>query len=157
MVKSVRIEGRRTMTGRREIRRRGLLPGDRRATPTAVVRSLVVFSRDESIIGHVTRALDDGWRLDRCPEPSQAHNILLKAGVKVVVIDDSAIDHDTRGWLLDRVQKLAPDALVAYIAANHSSEVERWARAHNVSHYDSQPLEPERIHRILRSFMGAAR
>jgi hypothetical protein len=73
------------------------------------------------------------------------------------VIDDSAIDHGTRGWLLDRVHKLAPDALVAYIAANHSPEVERWARSHNVSHYDSQPLEPERIHRILRSFMGAAR
>jgi len=135
----------------------GLLRRDRRATPTAAQRAFVVFSRDESVVGLVARALGDGWRLDRCPEPGEARNLRFKAGVKVVVIDDGAIEEGTCGWLLEQVRKLAPDALVAYIAANHSPEIERQARSHNVSHYASKPIEPERLLRILRSFIGAAR
>jgi hypothetical protein len=145
------------MTRRRGTRPRGRLRGDRRATPGAAPRAVAVFSRDRSIIGLVDRALGNGWRRDLCPEPGHARNLLVKAGVKVVVIDERAIEEGTRGWLLDGVHKLAPDALVAYIAASHSPELERWARSRNVSYYDAQPIEPERILRILRSFIGAAR
>ena len=145
------------MTGRPGTHPQGRLRSDHRATLATAPRAVALLSRDESFIALVGQALGNGWRLDLCPEPSQVRNLLVRAGVKVVVIDERAIEEGTRGWLLDGVHKLTPDALVAYIAASHSLDLERWARSHSVSYYDSQPIDPERILRILRSFMGAAR
>jgi DNA-binding NtrC family response regulator len=139
------------------IRPRRVMPRNGRGSPAAIERQALVFSRDESIVGLIANGLNDGWRLERCLNPSDARSFLVKAGVGVVIIDDGAIEQGTRGWLLDQVRKWAPDALVAYIAANHTPEIERQARSHNVQYYASQPIDPERTVRILRSFIGAAR
>jgi DNA-binding NtrC family response regulator len=123
----------------------------------AVDRIILVFSQDESLLRMVADGLSDGWRLDNCREAGQARSFLIRSGVGVVVVDDGAIEETTRVWLLDQVRRWAPQALVAYIASNHSPEVERQARCHSVQYYASRPLDRDRTLRILKSFVGAAR
>jgi hypothetical protein len=72
-----------------------------------------------------------------------------------VVIDDVAIDQPTCVWLLDQVHRLAPDALVAYIASVHTPEVERRVRSRGVQYYLSRPVDRERMLRVLHSFAVA--
>lgn len=121
------------------------------------VRMAVVFSKDESVIRLIRDGLGDGWCMNLCSEPDEGRIFPLKTGVGIVVIDDAAIDESSRGWLLDRVHRWAPDALVAYIASAHAPEVERRVRSHGVQYYLSRPVDRERTLRVLRSFVGAAR
>jgi hypothetical protein len=120
-------------------------------------RTAVVFSRDETILALIAEGLSDAWRTLRCFEASDARLYLRGAGVEIVVVDDDAIEESTRGWLLDQAQRWAPRALVAYIAANHSAEVERWVRSRRVQYYLSRPVDRELAIRVLRSFAQAAR
>ena len=120
-------------------------------------RTAVVFSRDETIFDLIVYGLSDTWRTLRCMEASDARIYLRRTGVKIVVVDDDAIEETNRGWLLGQAQRWAPRALVAYIAANHSSEVERRVRSRGVQYYLSRPVERELAIRVLRSLAQAAR
>ena len=125
--------------------------------PKDPARTAVVFSQDETIFGLIVDGLSDAWDTLRCVESSDARLYLKKTGVQIVVIDDDAIEEINRGWLLGQAQRWAPRARVAYIAANHSSEVERWVRSRRVQYYLSRPVDRERALRVLRSFAQAAR
>ena len=120
-----------------------------------MVRTAVVFSQDQSIIGLICDGLTDVWRIDSCPEPNQARLSLQRADIGIVVIDDLAIDQPTCGWLLDQVHRWAPDALVAYIASVHTPELERRVRSRGVQYYLSRPVDRERTLRVLHSFAVA--
>ncbi len=120
-------------------------------------RTVAVFSGDESILKLVAGGMGDSWLVEKCTEPHEARAFLAQPSLRMVVIDDEAIEEATRGWLLNQVRKRAPQALVAYIAALHSPQAERRARAHGVHYYTSKPLDRERTLRVLRSFANAAR
>jgi DNA-binding NtrC family response regulator len=120
-------------------------------------RAVVVVSSDESLVNFVADNMGESWVVERCADPHLLPAILGRAPVKIVVIDDETIDESTRGWLFDQVRKRSPQALVAYIAANHSPAAERRARAYDVQYYTSKPLDRERTLKVLRSFAGAAR
>ncbi len=104
----------------------------------------------------IAEGMSDSWVIEKFTDPHEARAFLLKPGVRIVVIDDEAIEESTRGWLLDQVRKRARHALVAYIAAIHSPETERRARAHSVQYYTSKPMDRERTLRVLHSFEHAA-
>jgi len=120
-----------------------------------MVRMAAVFSRDDSILGLIRDGLTEVWRIDPCSEPNQARMFLQRADIRIVVIDDVAIDKPTRGWLLDQVRRWAPDALVIYIASEHSPEVERHVRSRGVQYYLSRPVDRDRTIRVLHSFAAA--
>jgi hypothetical protein len=120
-------------------------------------RAVVIVSSDESLVNFIADNMGESWVVERCADPHRAPAILGRAQVRIVVIDDEAIDESTRGWLFDQVRKRFPQALVAYIAANHSPAAERRARAYDVQYYTSKPLDRVRTLRVLRSFAGAAR
>ena len=124
---------------------------------TELRRAVAIVSKDESIVNFITDNMSDGWVVESCADPHRAHSVLDGKGVKIVVIDDEAIEESSRGWLLDQVRKRAPHALVAYIAADHSPESERRARAYDVNYYTAKPLDRERTLRVLHAFAGAAR
>lgn len=130
---------------------------DSPGTETAGRRATAVFSRDESLVKIIADGTSDSWVMERFTDLHQLHAFLLKPNVRIVVIDDEAIEEATRGWLLDQVKKHAPHALVAYIAAVHNPETERRVRAYNVQYYTSKPMDRERTLRVLRSFENAAR
>lgn len=117
----------------------------------------VVFSIDESVERLVAEGMPREWVISRCGNPGEARQALVKPGVKIVVIDDHAMDEMTSGWLLDQVRRWAPRALVAYIAARHGIEVERRARSHNVQYYFSRPIDREHTVKVLKAFAAAAR
>jgi len=124
---------------------------------TAVERrwAAAVFSRDESVVKTIAEGMSDSWVMEKFTDPHEGHAFLLKPDARIVVIDDEAIDESTCGWLLGQVRKHAPRALVAYIAAVHSPETERRARAYNVQYYTSKPMDRERTLRVLHSFEHA--
>ncbi len=129
----------------------------RAAAPTGQPRGIAIFSRDESIVRLITDGLRGSWVIEKFSDPLQARASMPKSGVRIVVIDDEAIEEATRGWLLDQVRKWAPHALVAYIAAIHNPETERRAREHRVQYYTSKPMDRERTLKVLHSFERAAR
>lgn len=120
-------------------------------------RAVAVFSDNESIMTLVADSTGDSWVMEKCAALYEARAFLVKPSLRMVVIDDEAIEESTRGWLLDQVRKSAPQALVAYIAAVHSHETERRARAYGVQYYTSKPLDRERTLRVLRSFASTAK
>lgn len=117
-----------------------------------MVRTAVIFSQDESVIGLIRDGLTARWRIDQCSEPDEARIFVQKADIGIAVIDDIAIDQPTCGWLLDQVHRWAPDALVAYIASAHTPEIERRVRSRGVQYYLSRPVDRERTIRVLHSF-----
>ena len=131
-------------------------PGDFSARKEPA-RTAIVFSRDEAVFTLIVDGLSDAWRTVQCVEASDARLYLRKTGVEIVVVDDGAIEETSRGWLLDQATRWAPRALVAYLATNHSSELERWARSRRVQYYFSRPVDRELVIRVLRSFAQAVR
>ncbi len=119
-------------------------------------RAAMIFSVDESIVDLIKSSLREPWEVERCTNPVKARAALLRRGVEIVVVDDSGVEETMRGWLLDQVQKWAPRAMVAYIAADHGPEVEREARRHHVQYYLSRPIDPERTVRVMQSFANLA-
>jgi hypothetical protein len=89
--------------------------------------------------------------------PAHARTALAKPGVKIVIVDDDAIEETMRGRLLNQVQRWVPQALVAYIAAIHNPAIELRARTHHVQYYISRPVDRERTMRVLRCFANSAR
>jgi len=119
-------------------------------------KAIAVFSRDQSIVELIAEGLSDSWIIEKFSDLQEARAFLRKPGVRIVVIDDEAVEESTRGWLLDQVRKGAPHALIAYIAAVHSLETERRARTYRVQYYTSKPIDRERTLRVLHSFEHAA-
>ncbi len=119
-------------------------------------RAIVVLSRDQSIMQMIAECMSDSWAIEKFADPHDARAFLRKPCVRIVVIDDEAIEESTCGWLLDQVRERAPDALVAYIAAIHSPETERRVRTYPVQYYTSKPMDRERTLRVLHSFERAA-
>src|SRR5579863_2591014 len=128
-------------------------------TETAIDRrrAIAVFSRDESVMKTIAECIGDSWVIEKFTDPQEGRAFLLNPSVRIVVIDDEAIEESTRGWLLDQVRKRAPHALIAYIAAVHTLETERRARRYRVQYYTSKPMDHERTRRVLHSFASATR
>jgi len=131
--------------------------GFRDHTPRSDSRkSAMIFSADESIVDLIQKSLSEPWEVERCTDPARARAALIQPGIEIVVVDDREVEESMRGWLLDQIQKWAPKAMVAYIAADHRPEVERQARRHHVQYYLSRPVDPERTVRVLQSFASLA-
>src|SRR5215471_13599745 len=115
----------------------------------------LVFS-SEDCVGQLARdSLDGTWLINTFPAldvVDEVRALLVRPGLGIVVVDDKGIEDNARGWLLDQVRKWAPQALVAYIANEHSAEIERRARSRNVHYYCSRPLDRDRTVSVLRSF-----
>jgi DNA-binding NtrC family response regulator len=119
-------------------------------------RAIAVFSHDASLAKMIAAGMGDSWLIETFADPHEVRASLLKPGLRIVVVDDESVEESTRGWLLDQLRKWAPQALVAYIAAEHSPENERRARTYRVQYYTSKPVDPERMLRVLHSFERAA-
>ncbi len=96
------------------------------------------------------------WAIQNCTDPQEARGALARPGVRLVIMDDEAINESTRGWLLDRIHRYAPHALVIYVAASHDAESERRARASRVQYYTAKPLDQDRTLRVLKSFLNSS-
>ncbi|MBI2962830.1 MAG: hypothetical protein HYY35_03685 [Deltaproteobacteria bacterium] len=116
---------------------------------------LVALSVDPRLRELVARAVA-GAAVEFRDQPESARRALAATGAPVVVADDSALPAAERGWFLEQVRRLEPEALVVYVASRQDDAVEREVRAHGVLHYASRPLDEARMLRVLGSLASYA-
>jgi hypothetical protein len=119
-------------------------------------RTMVVFSVDKGVVELAAAAAPATWVIENCRDLHEAGALLMRSAVRLVILDDEAINESMRGWLLDRIHRYAPHALVMYIAASHHPDNERRARAWRVQYYTAKPLDTNRTLRVLSSFVNAS-
>jgi DNA-binding NtrC family response regulator len=118
--------------------------------------AIVVFSSDQQLVAMAAEAAGRDWVVRHSPDVGQAHEVMSRLKVRLVVMDDEKINPEMRGWLLEQIRKHAASALVIYIAAEHDLDGERRARSHPVQFYTARPLDADRVRRVLESFVRAA-
>lgn len=124
--------------------------------PKPAQSTMLVFSRDASVLDLASRATGDGWKLERCDDVRKCRESLVRPQLRLVIVDDEAIEDHLRGWLLERLRTWAPQAPFVYVAGDHSDTCEKRARAYAAGYYTSKPLEPDSLLRVIASFIGLA-
>lgn len=132
-----------------------MLPGAAES-PATPMPKLVLFSADRELIAMVRKSVRAPWRIEVCEDPAIGREALSRPSVRVVIVDDGAVDEEARGWLLDRIRKFVPQALLIYIASSHSEVDERRARGYSAQYYTAKPLDATRTSRVIESFVHAA-
>ena len=119
-------------------------------TPLIPKRSgVVVLTRDESLQRLVSGICASSCAVKSGPDPILGRNLVLDHNIRMVVIDDEVVPAPERGWFCNQVNKLAPDAVLIYVASQHSAEVEKIARAHRAIYYTAKPLDAARLTTML--------
>lgn len=118
--------------------------------------TVVVFSADKELNALAQQAAPQPWRVEHCEDPSVGRQVLQRPNVKVVIVDDEVVQEDARGWLLDRIHRFVPQALLIYVAASHSPADEKRARSYAAQYYTAKPIDTERTLRVVQSFLKAA-
>lgn len=149
---SSRAQSGRLVSSEEAARGDGASPGCARPEPL-----IVLFSSDPSLVGLVSQAGTQPWKVQRCKDVHQCREFLTRPNVKLVVLDDQGIEDKMRGWLLDRVRMYAPHASLLYVASDHSPEAERRARSYAASYYTSKPIDSQLLLRVLASFVTRAK
>jgi len=123
----------------------------RRPPPT-----LVLFSADKELTALVSKTVQAPWKIELCEDPAIGREALSRPSVRLVIVDDGAVDEEARGWLLDRIRKFVPQALLIYIAGAHTEADERRARGYSAQYYTAKPLDIDRTARVIESFVRTA-
>jgi DNA-binding response OmpR family regulator len=118
--------------------------------------TLVLFSGDKELTALVRKSVKAPWKIELCEDPAIGREALSRPSVRLVIVDDGAVDEEARGWLLDRIRKFVPQALLIYIASTHSEADERRARGYSAQYYTAKPLDLGRTARVIESFVRAA-
>jgi DNA-binding NtrC family response regulator len=122
----------------------------------AVAPSLVIFSADQELSGLVQKIAAAPWKIERCEDPAIGREVLSRPNVRLVVVDDATVDEEARGWLLDRIRRFVPQALLIYIASTHSPNDEMRARRYSAQYYTAKPLDLDRTARVIQAFIRTA-
>jgi DNA-binding response OmpR family regulator len=118
--------------------------------------TLVLFSADRELAALVKKIARAPWKIELCEDPAIGREALSRPSVRLVIVDDGAVDEEARGWLLDRIRKFVPQALLIYIASAHSEIDEKRARRYAAQYYTAKPLDLDRTSRVIESFIRAA-
>ena len=118
--------------------------------------TVVLFSADKELIAMVRATIKAPWKIELCEDPAIGREVLSRPSVRLVIVDDGAVDEEARGWLLDRIRKFVPQALLIYIASSHSEADERRARGYSAQYYTAKPLDAARTSRVIESFVRTA-
>lgn len=117
---------------------------------------LVLFSGDRELAALVRKSVKAPWKIEICEDPAIGREVLSRPSVRLVIVDDGSVDEEARGWLLDRIRKFVPQALLIYIASTHTDADERRARGYAAQYYTAKPLDPDRTARVIESFARTA-
>ena len=118
--------------------------------------TLVLFSSDRELVELVRNTVKAPWKIEVCEDPAIGREAFSRPSVRLVIVDDGAVDEEARGWLLDRIRKFVPHALLIYIASRHTEADERRARGYSAQYYTAKPLDADRTARVIESFVRTA-
>lgn len=120
----------------------------------AVPVHIVVASDDSRLMSLASDAAGGRWHVESCSKLASAEEFLTRPELKLVLFDDQILGCPDSSSALVQLRKWAPHAAMIYIAAAHSSETEKLARAAGVHYYTSKPIEAERFSQVVRSFLN---
>lgn len=139
-----------------------LFPIDMMPPPTPCLRARsaeatsLVVSRDPEVVTLVRRSCSARWCVDARGDWRQIETIAGSLEVGIVVFDDDVVPEEERSQLIANMHVWFPEALIIYVAGQHSQAVERLARAGGVLSYTSKPVDAERLESLLRSLSKRA-
>jgi DNA-binding response OmpR family regulator len=136
----------------RAARRRSSQPATASDIRPAVTPTLVLFSVDKELTSLVRNCTPAPWCVELCENLAVGRDALSRPSVRLVIVDDGAVDEDAREWLLDRIRKFVPQALLIYIASAHTEADEKRARGYSAQYYTAKPLDMDRTARVIESF-----
>jgi len=122
------------------------------ATPKFVV---ALISADDSLQELASEACQSKYELVVCTDPTLDREALFRPNVKLIIVDDEAVDEGIRGWLLDQIRRFSHQSMLVYVASHYSESSEKRARSYQVQYYTSKPVDPDRTLRVLRSLLEA--
>lgn len=120
-------------------------PGKIRLSPT-----LLLLSDDQNL---VTGVVEHPWKLIRQGAGEyRAKKMFAQTNVRLVLLDDQAVDENDRGWLLAQIRKHFSGTLL-YVVSSQSDGNEKRARTNGAQYYISKPLPLERFGYVLRALL----
>jgi DNA-binding response OmpR family regulator len=119
---------------------------------------LLLFSDDQVLADLAGGVVKPPWKLVRQgADGLTGREVFAQPNVRLVVLDDQAVEESDRGWLLAQIRKHFSGASLLYIASLQSDDNEKRARANGAQYYVSRPLALERFGHVLESFLQAQR
>ena len=117
--------------------------------------TLLLLSADKSLVDLVRTASGPDWNVSHHLNAHDRDDPLDRPNVKLVLLDDSAVEESERGWLLGQIRRRVPEALLLYVTVQHSEENERRARANGALYYIAKPLQAPLFTQVLKAFLKA--
>jgi DNA-binding response OmpR family regulator len=118
--------------------------------------TVLLLSDDEALIDAVRQTVGRPWKLV-CQGAHRyvSHRAFTQPNVRLLILDDQAVDESDRSWLLAQIRKHFSGTSLLYVAASQSDGNEKRARINGAHYYASKPLSLERFGYVLRSFLQA--
>jgi len=114
--------------------------------------SLLLLSDDDALSSLVGSTVEAPWQIARRSGIAGGAD-LFDRNLRLVVLDDSAVPEDHRGWLLAQIRKYFPPPRLMYIAGAHDDETEKRARTGGADYYMAKPIDHPRLVNVLGSFL----
>ena len=117
--------------------------------------TLLLLSADKSLVDLVNAVSGPHWKVSHHLNAHDKGDPLDRPNLKLVLLDDSAVEESERGWLLGQIRRRVPEASLLYITVQHSEENERRARAHGALYYIAKPIQGPLFTQVLKAFLKA--
>ncbi len=123
---------------------------------TRLSPTVLLLSDDEELAKLVLGIVKPPWKLVRhAADKYVGRQVFAQPNVRLVILDDQAIEESDRGWLLEQIRKHFSGPPLLYVAGSQSDANEKRARTKGAHYYVSKPLSIERFGQVLQSFLQA--
>ncbi len=117
-------------------------------------RVVALLSDDDYLARIVGSAVEMPWRLERHSYAGGMIDFLQLTDVRLVIVDDEAVNEGDRSLLLAQVRRNLDEATLLYVAASHSAQNERRARGNGAHYYTAKPIQSDDLASVLKAFMN---
>jgi response regulator of citrate/malate metabolism len=118
--------------------------------------TLLLLSDDQALANLVLGIVKRPWKLvRRGADRHMSHKMFAQPNVRLVILDDQAVEENDRSRLLAQIRKHFTGNSLLYVAGSHSDGNEKRARTNGAHYYVSKPLSLERFGHVLQSFLQA--
>ena len=133
-----------------------LLKANIKFEETRPLPAALLLSDDRALIDLVFEVVKHPWSLIHYRATAYlSREAFAQPHVRLVVLDDQAVDENSRGMLLTQIRRRFAGTPLLYVAATQSDSNEKRARTNGAHYYASKPLSLDRFGYVLRSFLQA--
>jgi DNA-binding response OmpR family regulator len=135
---------------------RALLKEETEMGETGRPPTMLLLSDDQALMDFVLGVVKHPWRLILYRAAAHvSREAFAQPNVRLVVLDDQAVDENSRGMLLTQIRRRFAGTPLLYVAATQTDGNEKRARTNGAHYYASKPLSLDRFGYVLRSFLQA--